>query len=408
MQFVLFRLFSLLLELLVLIIYPVVFLILKIWSYQSSIQPKATNSKKGIMIHAASVGEVNAVKPLISALQKRYPGKKIVLTSTTLNGLKTAKKMNIPAHLAVLDLPWLRAKQLNNIDPELIIIVETEIWLNLLYQANLQKRKVVMVNARLSKRSLYRYKLIKPLLTRLQKPLANILAQSADDKTRLEQLFSVTVIDAGNLKYAQTLPEYELNASRKKYGYSEGDFIVCAGSSRPGEEIILKDHLAFLSEKIPNLKLIIAPRHTQRSDEIRAFFPGCRTLTDINSNPDLVPQVMIVDTIGQLSEFYAISDIALVGGSFTDFGGHNPLEPAFYSKPVIIGPYHTSCCDSVRALEKADGIIVTDRKLLVKEIIDLYEHPDKRGVMGKNAKLCLHNNAGSLQNHLDAIGQIFS
>ncbi|HPW24921.1 MAG TPA: glycosyltransferase N-terminal domain-containing protein, partial [Candidatus Syntrophosphaera thermopropionivorans] len=236
------------------------------------------------MIHSASVGEVNAVRPLVKALQEKYPRLKIVMTCTTLSGLEQAKTLHIPAYLSVLDLPWLRKKQLQSINPQIIIIVETEIWPNLLYQAKKQGIKIAFVNARLSEKSFNRFKKWKKLLHFLEEPIKIIMAQTQEDAVRFRNLFTVPVLYAGNLKFALQLPQYDEPELRMKYGYKPEDYIICFGSSRPGEEDIKKNILPELKLRIPELKLVIAIRHPYRIGEVRDLFPDAAIYSELQEN----------------------------------------------------------------------------------------------------------------------------
>lgn len=403
MQLIVFRVLNLVLEILAILLYPLLYLFLRSKNYQAALRAKGPNSAGGVLIHAASVGEINAVRPLVQALKTRYPGRQLVLTTTTLSGLKLARSLEIPALLSVLDLPWLRRKQLLSIDPKLIISVETEIWPNLLDQAGKQKRDVVFVNARLTARSLQRYLRFRGLLKQLQKPVRVILTQSDADAARFCQLFSVPVATAGNLKYALQLPDYDREQLRKEYGYASRDWVLCLGSSRPGEEALLQRILPNLQNRIPHLKLIVAPRHPKRVNEVQALFPGCALFSAREGQRGAATDVLIVDAIGHLNEFYALCDIAVVGGSFYDFGGHNPLEPAYYGRPVLMGPHHSSCAGSVRDLQAAEAILLSTAERLADDIVDLYNDLAKRASMGTKARACVRQNSAALETHLQGL-----
>ncbi len=403
MVIILFRLLNRLLEIICIPLYPIIYLVLRANNYLEAMSVKATNSEKGILIHAASVGEVNAVRPLVSSLQKEYPKLKIVMTTTTLSGMKVAKSLGIPAHLAVLDLSWLRKRQLRNIDPKLIIIVETEIWFNLLDQAYLQGRNVVFVNARLSGKSLATFSKIKPLLKPLQRPIKAIYCQTEPNAERFKKVFDVPIYTAGNLKYATQYPVYSKQELRAKYGYSAEDFIICLGSSRPGEEALLASILPELREQIPNLKIVIALRHPKRIYEVQSLFADYALYSSLHTQTDKANDVLLVDTIGHLNEFYSFCEIAIVGGSLYDFGGHNPLEPAFYGKPVVMGDNHHSCSGSVADLQRHNAILITSAQNLNSDLVSLYKNPDKREELGKNARVCLRDGSQSLEKHMQGL-----
>jgi 3-deoxy-D-manno-octulosonic-acid transferase len=405
MIIILFHICNFLLELCCLLLSPAILIYIWLKKYWGALNFKATDSEKGIMIHSASVGEVNAVRPLVEKLQERYPELKIVITCTTLTGLQQAKTLNIPAYLSVLDLPWLRKKQLQAINPQIIIIVETEIWFNLLYQAKRQGIRIAFVNARLSQKSFNQYKKWKKLLHFLEEPIKVIMAQTEEDANRFKNLFTVPVINAGNLKYSIDLPHFNQLELRAKYGYKTEDFIICFGSSRPGEETLLKSILPELKFNIPELKLILAIRHTPRIAEVRDLFPEAAIYSAYKDGVLEAADILLIDTIGYLNEFYAICDLAIVGGSFLDFGGHNPLEPAFYGKPIIMGPYHSSCAGSVKELLSYDAILISDSQNLKRDIIYLYQYPEKRKEMGENARACIERNKNALDNHLRGLEQ---
>lgn len=294
---------------------------------------------------------------------------------------------------------------MQSINPQIIIIVETEIWPNLLYQAKRQGIKVAFVNARLSEKSVNRFKHLKSFLHFLEEPIKVIMTQTEADAVRFKNLFTVPVLYAGNLKFALQLPQYNELELRKKYGYNSEDFIICFGSSRPGEEDLLKSILPELKLSIPELKLIIAIRHTQRIGEVRALFPEAAIFSELQENVYDSADVLLIDTIGHLNEFYAICDLSIVGGSFVDFGGHNPLEPAFYGKPIIMGPYHSSCAGSVQELLSFNAILISDSQNLKRDIIYLYQNPEKRKEMGENARICIERNKNALENHLRGLEQ---
>lgn len=403
MPSLLFGLLNRLAEILCLALSPALLPFLWRKRYLRSVFFTATDSAGGILLHAASVGEVNAAKPLLAALRSHYPEIKIVITTTTLNGLKTAAGLGVPAHLAVLDLAWLRKLQLQAINPKLIIIVETELWPNLLNQARKRGIGVAFVNARLSEKSLRRYQRIKGLIKALSGSVKTVLAQSEADAERFRRIFDCNVQEAGNLKYALQPPDYDPVALRARYGYKADDFVICLGSSRPGEEELLAGIQPALTAAIPHLKMIVAIRHPQRLGEALAAFPQAALFSKLDENPVPDEAVLLVDTIGHLNEFYALCDLALVGGSFCDFGGHNPLEPAAYAKPVLIGPYHSSCAALVNDLAAREAILVCEPEKLAGAIIALYQSPERRQSLGNNARACVADNAKALERHLGGL-----
>lgn len=402
-SFTLILILEIALELLFILLFPLIYPILKLKDYLPAIQPDFTSTHQGILIHAASVGEVNALQTLVQRLLQRYQDRQITLTTTTVTGLKAASGIDpkLQTGLSVLDLWHLRHKQLKQLDPSIICIMETEIWFNLLAFARIHKIPVVFMNARLSEKSLRRYRLFQPLLKMVSPAIKEIMAQSEADAVRFKQLFSSKVSLAGNLKFALDLPSYDPPEIRQSLAYSLTDFVLVWGSSRPGEEALILSILPELKNRIPGLKLIIALRHPQRLSEVLRLLPD--QSYSLSSKHEPAGDIHVIDELGYLNQVWAICDLAIVGGSFFDFGGHNPLEPAFYSKAIIMGPYHSSCRDSVNLLNGQNAIRISDVEALAEDILKLAHDPELRARMGAAAKTVLDQNAMSLEKHLNGI-----
>ena len=188
-------------------------------------------------------------------------------------------------------------------------------------------------------------------------------------------------------------------------GYNDDDFILVWGSSRPGEEKLLEKIYPNLKAKIPNLKIIIAPRHLTRLTEIKTLLAkhNLSFYSEMKRS-----DIMIIDEMGILILFYCIADLSVVGGSFYDFGGHNPLEPAFYGSPVIIGKFHSSCRGSVVKLLTNNAIIVSNRKRLEEDILDLHKNPKKREEIGREARKTVIENSDSLEKNISRLEGCFN
>ncbi|MCK4653413.1 MAG: 3-deoxy-D-manno-octulosonic acid transferase, partial [Candidatus Cloacimonetes bacterium] len=317
--------------------------------------------EKSIWIHAASVGEVNAIKTLINELLNKYPQKDFVLSTTTATGQDIARKISpkLTAFFFPIDIDFVMKRVFNSINPELIILVETEFWPNMLHIAKKRKIPIILINGRLSDKSFPGYRRFKFFWKPIWKSIVAVNAQSDKDTKRFIGFRFNNVVDTHNLKFCINLPSYKKNKLRKELGYSEDDFILVWGSSRPGEEKLLKNVFSSLGKEIYNFKVIVVPRHLHRLPEIKEIFKDFDY--KMYSELKITSKVLIVDEMGVLNMFYALADVAVVGGSFYNFGGHNPLEPAFYSTPTIIGKYHSSCHDSVDRLNDNNGIIISDR-----------------------------------------------
>lgn len=356
--------------------------------------PRLTRS---VWIHAASVGEVNAVRPLVEKILTAFPELPVVLTTTSVTGRETASGISgrIHAHLLPFDIPFLQRLALRRFHPRLAIVVETEIWPGMLGTLHHRGVPVILVNARISEKSLRRYRLLSPIFRPLLSAIKTVFAQSRTDADRFRELGVRNVVNAGNLKFAVRLPGVDVPAQRKAWGFGPEDFIVTLGSSRPGEERLLARVFHNLRGDIPNLRMIIAPRHLKRLDQALADLPPdeVRLLSDIGQSG----RILVIDRMHVLTIAYAISDLALVGGSFVDYKGHNPLEPACYGIPVIMGPYHSACRDSVRILQENQAIRIMKADELDRQIRLLHHDEDTRRKMGEQARQTMKKGAQSLE-----------
>ncbi len=390
-------------ELIYFVTYPILIFVLKSKGYTAAIRPKAPDSRGGILVHCASVGEINALKALLHSLLEKYPNKQIHITTTTLTGLKIASQIDsrIRADLAVLDVFHLRYRQLSMINPSLILIMETEIWPNMLAWATGKKVPVVFLNARMKEKTYRHYKKLGSLARHLARAIKEINCQTEEDRTRFEDVFGIKARYSGNLKYALVMADYDRKELRRQWGYLDSDLVICFGSSRPGEERLILQVFQKLSKQYRGLKLIIAIRHTKRIKEVSELLSSIEY--SLHSGGEKVKQIHIIDVLGHLNEAYSLCDLAIVGGSFFDFGGHNPLEPAYYSRAIIMGTYHSSCRESVTQLGIRGGIKILKASELETGIVELMEDEAMRTQMGIAAKSVLEENSRSLDRHLDSI-----
>lgn len=384
--------------------YPIVRYAVKRRGYLQSIQIPVKRSDRPILVHAASVGEINAVMPLLRYLQdQKLP---FVINTVSITGRAHAQNAfpDMEVRLSVLDIGSLRKRQLENLNPRMILVVETEIWPNLLARAALKKIPLIFVNARIRQKTLKSFMPFRSLLNRISGSVKCIIAQSNEDKLLFDKLFDVPVIVGGNLKFNVELPDYDSAEIRTQWGFGSDDYIAVWGSSRPKEEELMLSVFRAIKQSYPEFKLILAPRHPERSDEVAALlkdFSAIR-LSEIGSgNHDF--EILLVDSLGKLNMAYACADLAIVGGSFYDFGGHNPLEPAFYAKPTIIGEYHRSCRDSVAILKRYDAIRVSTQAKLEKDIMYFIANQELGREIGERGKYALTENATALQNHIKEI-----
>lgn len=307
------------------------------------------NQKKSIWIHAVSVGEVLSLQNLIEQIKKKHPDWIIHFSSLTNTGIRVAEEKLIEADnffFVPLDFTCIVKRFFKSIRPDVLILVESEFWPNLLKEASKQTKGVILINGRISDRSLKRYRIIRILTKKVLKNISFFLVQTEKDKESLKKIGvnSYQIEVAGNLKTEISLPlltDDELSRLKKSLSIAAGKKVVVAGSTRKGEEEKLLDGYAKARGMKGNVLLILAPRHPQRADEIEKIcqYFGFKVKRRTSVLPNMEWDVLVLDTIGELPKFYALSDVAFVGGSLIPWGGHNLLEPAFYEKPIFFGPH---------------------------------------------------------------------
>ena len=301
------------------------------------------NVNKSIWIHAVSVGEVNVALKLIHDLEEILESPNFILSTTTLTGARKAEENhseNLKHVYFPFDLKFICKKFIGFYNPSILLLVETEIWPNLINVSNEFKLPVVLVNGRLSDKSLKKYQRLSSFFKGSFNNIDHAFVQSKND---FERFFEAGVNrDAmsvsGSIKFDINLMALNnFNENEVNY-YKEKSLFVC-GSTHPGEEEILID--SFINLKKENKHLVLAPRHPERFDEIKELVNKKNLsnilYSEISSNPNIKSDVTIVDVMGRLLDFYKIADCVFIGGTLVDHGGQNFLEPAFFNKPIISG-----------------------------------------------------------------------
>ena len=368
-----------------------------------------------VWIHAVSVGEVMAIRGLLEALRARCPGKKFVISTVTPAGNKVARTIVKGSDFVLylpLDFGFIVRKVIDKINPCLFILAETEIWPNLISCLHKKGIPVVVVNARISDRSFKGYRAIGFFVKPILRKISLFCTQTRRDAERLARLGADgdAIRFAGNLKFdiraGAQKPALEI---KEKLGLKAQDRLLVAGSTHPGEEPIILGAYKELLPEFKDLRLLIAPRHTQRSSEIAGlirrsgFEPVMVSVLDKDHS---VPAgaVFVLDTVGQLLAFYSGADIVFVGGSLIKKGGHNILEPAFLAKPVLFGPQMFNFRDIAELfLENQASVMVRDQDALVKEVRDLLANPARAQGLGRKARDLVLQNQGVTERHLEYI-----
>ena len=325
-----------------------------LWKERRGIFPKdwveKFSGKKIVWLHAVSVGEVMAVEKFVHEWLASAPGYELLLTTVTPTGQRIAKKLageRVHVCYFPFDLTPVVKRFLDLFRPVCLLLVETEIWPNLLTEANRRNIPVGVVNARLSERSFKRYKLFPWLFKPLWEKLDFVLAQSEEDAARFRKLgvTEESVRDMGNMKFDQAEWAVEGAADtaglRQTWGYAAEDLVWIAGSTHPGEEEMLMAVFKVLRERFPTLKLILAPRHIERSGDLLKQLEkyGFSMVSSTKRKKGPGPDLQILDQLGVLKNLYGIADLVFMGGSLIPHGGQNPIEPARFSKAILHGSH---------------------------------------------------------------------
>lgn len=319
-----------------------------------------------LWVHAVSVGEVNAAAPLVDALLEQCPGIRLLVTTITPTGSARVTRLwgNRVEHVYLpYDLSGAVQRFLDHFQPKLGLIVETELWPNLLFCCRDHGVPVYIVNARLSARSLRGYRLLRPLVARALRTVRAVAAQSVEDGGRFRRLGAREdqVIVTGNLKYDIAVdPELGRFAQRFRERAGPRPVWIAASTHAEEEAPVLEIHRQ-LRARWPDLLLLWAPRHPERFRTVTrlAVDAGMRTATrTLTREPDAADEVFVIDTLGELTAFYACADVAFVGGSLQEVGGHNLLEPASIGTAIVTGPHLHNFGDIARRLTEVGALWV--------------------------------------------------
>jgi 3-deoxy-D-manno-octulosonic-acid transferase len=359
-----------------------------------------------VWVHAVSVGEVQASAALIRELQVRYPGTEFVVTTVTPTGAQRARALfKDSVHYAYLpyDLPGAVGRFLDRIQPRVAIILETEIWPTLYHTLGRRRIPLVLASARLSVKSVDRYRRLSSLFADTLSHGILIGAQTAADAGRFRAIGAAPdrVRVTGNIKYDLQIPEASIEggrAFRDQCGVSRPVWI--AGSTHEGEEEAALEAHAKLRERHPGALLILVPRHPQRFETVRALLRK-RGVAFAQRSAGQVPRgadtVLLVDTLGELQLFYAAADIAFVGGSLVPVGGHNLLEPAVLGLPMLSGPHTQNAQDIAEVLERSGALtIVADAAALAQKLIEDCDDPARARAEGERGRAVVAQSRGAV------------
>ncbi|WNC71937.1 lipid IV(A) 3-deoxy-D-manno-octulosonic acid transferase [Thalassotalea psychrophila] len=413
-------------QLLILILVPVLLLVLIIRSfsqreYRQRLSERfgwlSSNVKTGgILVHAASVGEVIAAKPFIDQLLITYPDLPITVTTFTPTGSAQVKKFYIDKvqHCYLpLDISFCVHLFFRLLKPKAVVLMETELWPTLIQRCHKSNIELLLINGRLSAKSLKSYKKLSWLITPALNKFSAILCQSADNVDHFIEMGADAdlVKNFGNLKYdISVTDELQNKISDLQHYVSEHRRLLVVGSTHQGEEIPALNAYKQLKADNPELLLVLVPRHPERFSAVTQLCveqgfnhitrSSKQAITDDND-------IWVIDTLGELLPIYALAEICIVAGSFSDVGGHNPLEPALFAKPVIVGENMANFKEITQKLKTANGIVQLDHNSeLAAKLHCLLADQNLAKSVGKNALDVVLANQGATSKSIETLQRL--
>ena len=372
--------------------------------------------RPAIWLHAVSVGEVLAVTRLVQELDASFPDHRVVISTTTRTGQALARERFGANRVfyCPLDVPWAVRRYLNAIRPDLLILAETEFWPNLLNGCFERGISVVVVNARVSDRSWPRYRRLRALWQPMLARLARVLAQSATDANRLLALGCRPdrVSAAGNLKFDVRAVVGTEIAQTLQSQAGKLHFVV-AGSTLEGEETALLEAWPKMIAADPQVVMILAPRHPERFGTVAAMLEKSgfewrrRSEWTRKTQVPLRPgEILLLDTIGELASVYSVARVAFVGGSLVPSGGHNPLEPAQFGVPIVMGPHYANFAAITDSLRNSDALRIAAKEDLAGALVELLLDRKMAEAMGARARKVFEQQAGATTRCVVAIRDV--
>jgi len=374
---------------------------------------KRTSLLKPVWIHAVSVGEVLAVKNFVENFQKRFPEQKIILSTTTRTGNAVAGKVlnrDVLKFYFPLDFSFVVKRVVDFINPSILIIMETEIWPNLILELSKRRLPIVLINGRISDKSFKGYRKIKFFFGKILKKINLFCMQTTESAERIKALGAAPsgVRTTGNMKFdvrelsqqEKLMPNLELSGK-----------LIIAGSTHAGEEEIVLEVYKELLEASDSLQLLIAPRHIDRAEAIKkkleqyGFEGILMSQIEKGARKALSKKtILILDTLGELKHLYSLATIVFMGGSLIKRGGHNIIEPAISGKPIVFGPYMFNFKDMARSFLENNAALEVKNKRALKETLQLLLKDENRRIaLGRNAKGLIDKSRGATERNIDEV-----
>lgn len=376
-----------------------------------------------IWIHALSVGEVFASVPLVQRIRRTYSDRPVVFSVSTMTGNEIARKLlsSDVDHIFYFpyDFIWSVRRVVDGIDPAIFVLVESDIWPNFLFELRKREVSTILVNGRMSPSSFSGYKALSFFMKSVFGTMSMICVQSPTDG----KLFQAVGVPAerirvtGNIKFdheVRAISEDELDRLKQSMKIPSDCRILLAGSTHEGEEAVLLKVFAQLRKRFDDIVLLVVPRNPERASAVYDLFAssGWSTATtgDIEKNTlGALFDVIVVDAMGMLRQLYAMADISFVGGSLVKEGGHNPLEPAAFAKPIIFGPDMTDFPWIAETLTNSGGAVqVNDSAEFIEAATTLLADSNRARLMGERAFSVFRNNKGAVDRTLEIIQQFLT
>jgi len=379
--------------------------------------PVPDTARRAIWVHACSVGEVATAGPFLEALHKQFPEQKLLLTSSTITGYEQAQKRADRVKVTWCPFDTRRAVKhfLRAARPAALVLIETELWPNLLRECARADVPVVLVNGRLSDKHFPRYRRMGALMRQALQHLSSAGVQNERYAELLRRLGAPAnrIHVTGNAKFDAVrtdVPPKDRARTRQSAGIPADAPVLVFGSTRPGDETLAAQCWQTLKEKYPALHLVIAPRHVRRAAAVCDCFEEAVQLRSQNDSASQsgAPRVLIVDTLGELVTFYAIASVAVVGGSFyPGVEGHNPLEPAALGVPTVFGPHMSNFEEPARVLRQARGAVQVDApEALHTALQTLLNDPAEQRHTGTRARRAVLQHQGAVQANIALVAEL--
>lgn len=387
------------------------------WKEHFGFTPKLESTEQPIWLHAVSVGEVLASKPIIQALQKNYPLTPILVTTTTSTGAAQAEKIEGISHRYMpIDFSWCITGFLRAINPSVMLIMETELWPNTLYQVKKTGTPIVVMNARLSEKSMLNYQKVKPIFNLAAPFIDRIVCQFDSDKIRFLALNipQKKLSTAGSVKF-----DLHIDSDIKQQGaelanqWNNRPTWIAASTHEGEDKLILQAHQKLLKTH-PHALLVLVPRHPERFNNVFLLAKDANLNTVKRSSSEKISeitQVYLGDTMGEMLLLFAATDIAFMAGSLLGkkVGGHNLLEPAALEKPILTGPsYFNFQVIGKQMLEQGACVICNTPSEIAKQVAELIDNPQQQKTMGSSALQIVKANQGAVEKTIQIIDDAIS